>query len=138
MPKRALWLPLIRAVSRLVAVLLLNETSCNYPSQSGDPGLVTNLRFAPSAFDSFKRNTELRFTLGTPRTLSIAIARTSSAKEMHVVKTLIVNAAETKGSHSVAWLGDNDGGYFAPAGIYLGVVTIDDQRYSTTVQVFHF
>ena len=164
--------------ARLILMCFFSSVRCNHPSAADDPEVLSNLRFAPGAFDSFTRNTELKFTLRHPVTLDITIesravpqssmsqngvpvggvpessppqtgapgkhARLGGAAQggagggEFVVKTLIQNASESKGSHSVAWLGDTDGEVFAPAGVYLGVVKINDRRFETTVQVFHF
>ena len=122
----------------LIAVHLITAFQCSHPSASADSGVLSNLRFAPSAFDSFRRNAELKFTLKLPETLNIYIVRKDGGGRESRVKTLVENARETGGSHSVSWLGDNDMEFFAPAGMYFGVVEIDQQAYETTVQVFHF
>jgi hypothetical protein len=122
----------------LLTALIIGGAGCSNPLASGITGVLTNLRFTPSAFDSFRRNTELRFTLESPQTLSIVIAREDSGANQVPVRTLLVNARETKGSHSTTWLGDNNSGTFAPSGMYLGVVTIGHESFSTSVQVFHF
>jgi hypothetical protein len=122
----------------LITICLANAAGCSHPAGSGDPGIVSNLRFAPSAFDSFKRNTELKFTLKLPESVNITIVRRNAAGGESPVKRLIQNARETRGSHSVSWLGDTESGLFAPAGIYLAVVEIDAQTYETSVQIFHF
>ncbi len=121
-----------------IAATFISEGSCTNPPASGDSGVLTNLRFSPSAFDSFRRNAELRFTLSSPQTITVFITRDDSGGGREIVKTLILNSRETKGSHSTTWLGDNNKGTFAPAGSYLGVVTIEQESFSTSVQVFHF
>jgi len=96
------------------------------------------MRFSPSAFDSFRRNTELRYTLKAPTTVSIYIVKALSAGTQAPVKTLVEDLSETKGTHSITWIGDTDQRLFAPAGVYLGVLRIDQRRFETIIQVFHF
>src|SRR5690242_13106690 len=90
---------------------------CRNP-QSPEPS-VTNLRFVPAAFDSFRSNAELKFSLTAPASVSIRIRAGSPGGR--IVRTLADDLRETKGSHAVAWLGDTDERFFAPAGIYFGV-----------------
>lgn len=111
---------------------------CNLPNATDDPALVSNLRFSPSAFDSFRRNTELKYTLKSPATVSIYIIKKDTIEQEFLVKTLMENAQETKGSHSVTWLGDTNQRYFAPIGIYFGKVQIENKSFEAIVQVFHF
>lgn len=118
--------------------LLVMAAGCKLASPDPTTTLVTSLRFTPSAFDSFKRNTELKYSLGAPSTVTISIIKRDSAMQDYLVKTLAENLNETKGSHSVTWLGDTDQRLFAPAGVYFGVLRIHDQQYETIVQVFHF
>ncbi len=54
------------------------------------------------------------------------------------MKTLVLNVAESKGSHSHTWLGDTDDGYFAPSGLYIGIIKIQERRFESTVLVFHY
>ena len=137
----------------LILLSSLTALRCNHTSADDDPEVLSNLRFAPGAFDSFRRNTELKFTLKHPATLHITIEskgvpQSGTPQERapqggapsgyFVVKTLIENAYQPKGSHSIAWIGDTDTEVFAPAGVYLGVVNINNRRFETTVQVFHF
>jgi len=120
----------------LIIVALFS--SCSLPSTLDDPELVSSFRFSPSAFDSFKSNTEIRYTLKDPTTLNaFVISRDSTGKE-YLVKTLAVNAAESKGSHAHTWLGDTDDGYFAPPGLYIGLIKIQERRFESTVLVFHY
>jgi hypothetical protein len=113
-------------------------SSCTQPSQLDDPELVTSLRFSPSAFDSFKANTELRYTLAAPVTLSAFIVKADSIGNRFFVKSLVQNVTESKGSHSHTWLGDTDEGPFAPVGIYLGVIQIQHRSFEAAVLVFHY
>ena len=69
-------MPNRRVLPALFLLVLLS--SCNYPSQLDDPELVNSLRFSPSAFDSFKANTELRYTLKVPATLNAYILKSDS------------------------------------------------------------
>ena len=122
----------------LILMCFFTALRCNHSSPADDPEMLSNLRFAPGAFDSFTRNTELKFTLRHPVTVDITIESKGIPDGYLVVKTLIANAPASKGSHSIAWLGDTDAEVFAPAGVYLGVVNINNRRFETTVQVFHF
>jgi len=121
----------------ILILLTLSMVQCNHPSATDDPEVLSNLRFAPGAFDSFRRNTELKFTLRHPVTLDITIERNAAPGPSFVVKRLVQNAYQTKGSHSIAWLGDTDEELFAAAGVYIGVVNISNRRFETIVQVFH-
>ncbi len=120
----------------LAVPLALSAPSCSLPGQEDSPLLVTNLRFAPSAFDSFARNTEIRYTLSAPAQVSVEILRVSAALER--VTTLFADLPESRGLHAHTWLGDTDEGKFAPAGEYRGVVRAGNRRFETTVRVFHF
>ena len=120
----------------LILLVLLN--SCSHPSQLDDPALVTSLRFSPSAFDSFKANTQLVYTLKSPITLNAYILKSDSTGKEFLVKTLALNAAESKGSHAHTWLGDTNDELFAPPGLYIGVIQIQDRRFEATVLVFHY
>jgi hypothetical protein len=126
-----------RPDAMLILFFSLSMVQCNHPSATDDPELLSNLRFAPGAFDSFRRNTELKFTLRHPVTLDITIESKAAPGADFVVKTLVQNAYQTKGSHSIAWLGDTDAELFAPAGVYIGVLNISNRRFETTVQVYH-
>lgn len=128
----------MRKVFLIFLFVILGFMQCNLPNVTDDPALVSNLRFSPSAFDSFKRNTELKYTLKNPSVVSIYIIKKDSAQNDLLVKTLVENANETKGTHSTTWLGDTNQRYFAPIGIYLGVLKIGSRRFETSVQVFHF
>ena len=122
----------------LFTICVVCTFRCSPSTGPVDPDVLSNLRFSPSAFDSFKRNTELKFSLKVPETLNISIVRRNASGADSRVKILIGNARETRGSHSVSWLGDTDDGLFAPAGIYFALVEIGSQSYETSVQVFHF
>jgi len=119
-------------------ILLSLLCSCRYPSALDDPDLVSSLRFSPSAFDSFKTNTQILYSLKSPATLNAYIVKIDSAGKEYLVKTLVLNAAESKGSHAHTWLGDTDDEYFAPAGTYIGVIQIQQKRFEAAVLVFHY
>jgi hypothetical protein len=127
-----------KAILLTAIPLTLCSASCKLPSAADDPSVVTNLRFSPSAFDSFRRNTEIKYTLRLPATLSIHIVRRDSSGQMLLVNTLVENVYETKGTHAHTWLGDTRTGFFAPTGLYIGVLQIGNQRFETAVRVFHF
>ncbi len=78
------------------------------------------------------------YTLAAPSTVSLSITRADTTGAERLVKTLARNMQETGGVHAHMWLGDTDGGIFAPAGEYTGVLQIENHRYATTVVVFHF
>jgi hypothetical protein len=118
-------------------LILLSLIACSLPTALDDPTLVTNLRFSPSAFDSFKANTAIYYTLKTPATLSIYILKRDSSSQDYLVKTLVENVNESKGSHSHTWLGDSDEGLFAPIGTYIGAVRIRNKQFEAAVLVFH-
>ncbi len=126
----------------LLAILLIAISSldlaCRLQTPADDSDIVTSLHFTPSAFDSFMRNTEMKYTLKSPATLNIYIVKRDSSQHELIVKTLVTNLNETKGSHSITWIGDTDQHFFAPIGIYFGVVQIQSHSYRTIVQVFHF
>ena len=122
----------------LCFVLIVFLAGCQSPNILDDPTLVTNLRFSPSAFDSFRQNSDLKYTLKYPSTLSAYIIKKDSSGQEYLVKTLSENIHETKGTHSTTWLGDTNQRYFAPIGMYFGIISIEGRRYETSVQVFHF
>ena len=121
-----------------VMTLLMVVSACDHPSQLDDPELVSSLRFSPSAFDSFKSNTEVRYSLKSPATLhAFIITRDSTGKE-YLVKTIATDAAESKGSHAHTWLGDTNQQLFAPPGSYIGVIQTQHRRFEAGVLVFHY
>ena len=111
---------------------------CRVGSGRDDCSVVSSLRFSPSAFDSFKQNAELRYTLGAPAEIRIMILRREASGAEVLVKVLGSSLRETKGSHAVTWLGDTSEHFFAPAGTYLGVVECGNTRCEAPVEVFHF
>ena len=122
----------------LFVILLFTSASCKLPTQADDPNIVSNLRFTPSAFDSFTKNTEIQYTLKNPVTVSISIVKTDSAGREFLVRTIAQDIHETKGTHRHTWLGDTEKGLFAPIGTYIGIVRIESRRFEATVLVFHF
>jgi len=98
------------------------------------PDIISNLRFSPDTFDSYKRNTSLKYTLLKEAEVSIEIYDSSGNK----IKTIIENLTETKGSHSHGWLGISDSGTFVPAGIYIAKVKADYCEAYASVEIFHF
>jgi hypothetical protein len=126
------------ALQWLVVVILLILSSCKLPTAADDPSIVSNLRFTPSAFDSFTKNTEVQYTLKNPVTVSISIVKKDSSGQEFLVRTIAEDIRETKGTHRHTWLGDNEIGLFAPIGTYIGIVQIDSQRFEATVLVYHF
>jgi flagellar hook assembly protein FlgD len=119
-------------------ILLSLLIGCSLPSALDDPELVSSLRFFPSAFDSFKSNTEIRYTLKSPASLNAFVIKRDTTGKDYLVKTLALNAAESKGSHAHTWLGDTDDDLFAPPGTYIGVIQIQNRRFEATVLIFHF
>jgi len=107
-------------------------TSCGIDSLHTN--IIANLRFSPDAFDSYKRNTSLKYSLLKEAEVSILILDSNGKK----VFTLLYNLLETKGSHSHGWLGISDNGTFVPAGIYLAKVVADYDEAFTSVEIFHF
>jgi flagellar hook assembly protein FlgD len=121
-----------------LVVMLMNLISCKLPTSADDPTVVSNLRFTPSAFDSFTKNTEVQYTLKNPVAVNISIVKRDSSGQAYLVKTLAEDIHETKGTHRHTWLGDTEKGLFAPIGTYIGIIQIESQRFETTVLVYHF
>lgn len=111
---------------------------CRMPDDFEESLLVTNLRFSPAAFDSFKGNAELRYSLGAPSNVTCMIVKRNGIAPDLLVITLSTNVHESKGTHAHTWLGDTETGLFAPGGDYIGIVTVRDHRFEATVRVFHF
>jgi hypothetical protein len=128
----------IRLLFAMLISFLLFASSCRLPVGAPDAGVVTNLRFTPSAFDSFKNNTEIRYSLKVPASVSIAIVRRDSLQNEIPVVTLISKINETSGTHAHTWLGNTDRGTFAPADTYFGIVVADNERFEASVCVFHY
>jgi hypothetical protein len=122
----------------LLVLTALALSGCRTPTAADDADIVANLRFSPGAFDSFRRNTEILYTLKQPARVTVSIVhRTASGADQPVV-TLFAEIMESKGYHSHTWLGDTSQGLFAPAGDYIGVVRVEDRRFEAVVRVFHF
>ena len=121
-----------------ISVLSLLLISCKLPTAADDPNIVSNLRFTPSAFDSFTKNTEVQYTLKDPVTVNISIVRKDSSGQEYLVRTIAEEINETKGTHRHTWLGDTEKGLFAPIGTYIGIVRIESRRFEATVLIFHF
>ena len=117
--------------------LSLVAFSCQLPSPADDPELVSSLRFSPSAFDSFRQNTEIRYSLKSPVSLSLLIIHRDSSGREFLVRTLAEEFNETAGTHAHTWLGDTMTGSFAPAGLYLGRVQIGHKSFETSVLIYH-
>ena len=80
----------------------------------------------------------MKYSLKDASVVSVYIVKKDSTNRELLVKTLAENLNETKGSHSITWIGDTDQRLFAPVGIYFGVVHLQQYRFETIVQVFHF
>jgi len=119
------------------AVFLFIFFSCRLVTTPDDREIITSLRFVPSAFDSYTRNTEIRYALTEHADVAIRIVATDSTGQFFLVKAIVTQLEESAGSHGHTWLGDTFDGHFAPAGIYFGVVEANGRRYETMVQVFH-
>jgi len=126
------------ALQWIIVLILLILSSCKLPTAADDPSIVSNLRFTPSAFDSFTKNTEVQYTLKNPVTVNISIVKKDSSGQEFLVRTIAEDIHETKGTHRHTWLGDTEKGLFAPIGTYVGIVQIESQRFEATVLVFHF
>ncbi len=113
-------------------------SGCRTPTATDDDTILANLRFSPGAFDSFRRNTEILYTLQQPARVSFSIVRRLPSGIDQPVITLFTELMESKGYHSHTWLGDTSGGLFAPAGDYIGVVRLGTAKYEANVRVFHF
>ena len=122
----------------LLMAIPLASFQCKLPTAADDPNVISSLHFTPSAFDSFQRNTEMKYSLKAASVVSVYIMKKDSSQQEQLVKTLVENVNETKGSHSITWLGETNQRFFAPVGMYYGVVRINDRSFETTVQVFHF
>ena len=61
-------------------------SSCKLPTAADDPSIVSNLRFTPSAFDSFTKNTEVQYTLKNPVTVNISIVKKDSSGQEFLSK----------------------------------------------------
>lgn len=109
--------------------------ACSWPSRPAP--VISGLRFVPAAFDSFKKNTELKYSLDRETSVDAYIVKKDTAGQRYLVKILAENVYVTKGSHAHAWLGGNDEGFFVPVGIYFGVIQTKYDLYETPVEVYH-
>ncbi len=94
---------------------------------------MTSLKFVPEAFDSFTSSVSIRYTLARPAVTTLRITR----KDGKTVIVLFESLQESKGSHSHAWQGDTQEGYFAPSGGYVGVLEAEGERFEAVVRVYH-
>ena len=117
---------------------MVSNTQCKFPTAVDDSNVISSLHFTPSAFDSFQRNTEMKYSLKAASVVSVYIVKKDSTNRELLVKTLAEDLNETKGSHSITWIGDTDQRLFAPVGIYFGLVHIQNQQFETIIQVFHY
>ena len=123
----------------LIICLILSAAmlvSCRLPADVDAESLVTNFRFSPAAFDSFKQSTELRYSLAAPSDVSCMIIRRTAVADA-LVTILCVSVRESKGTHAHTWLGETYAGQFAPAGDYIGIVRVRDRGFEATVRVYH-
>ncbi|MGA9116802.1 MAG: hypothetical protein WB626_08510 [Bacteroidota bacterium] len=129
----------MRGGLRLLPALLFLAlpASCRLPPEA-EPAGVADLRFSPSAFDSFRANTQIRYSLKVPAVVTIMIVQRDTTGRLLYVNTLVANTLETKGTHAHTWLGDTFTGYFAPAGLYFGILQTGSERFEAAVRVFHF
>ena len=128
-PRKRRWLH--RKIYRAIPLILIILTNCSIP----EIDIVRSLRFEPPLFDSFKQNTKLKFTLLKPAIVSIYIKDTNG----NIIKTIAVDLHLTQGTQSHGWKGDTDRGLFAPAGKYIGVVDVkNNKKYMAEVEIFHW
>ncbi len=123
-----------RTVARIL-ILLLFLPACRMPTDQSP--LLNSLRFEPGAFDSFTASARLRYTLREPATASARIIRRTPEGGVQAVATLYQTLHESRGSHSHTWIGNTDGGTFAPAGTYIAVVVVEGEEYETEVRIYH-
>ena len=120
----------LRLCMLLVMFWLTAGCNLNNPFR---PEIITSLRFSPDAFDSYKRNTSIRFALTRRATVSAWI--TNSGGE--VIIQLAEEFEQTRGTHSLAWLGLDLNGTFVTPGVYIAWVSADYDRASASVVVYH-
>ena len=125
-----------------MAILAMLSTlfipACRMPTATDGADIISNLRFSPGAFDSFRRNTEVLYTLSRSARVSFSIVRRTTSGDDQPVVTLFSALFESRGTHSHTWLGDSSQGLFAPPGDYVGIIVVDGRRYEAVVRVFHF
>ncbi len=108
------------------------------PTGANNADILSNLRFSPGAFDSFRRNTEILYTLTESARVTFAIVQRPDSGADRPVVTVFSEIMESKGYHSHTWLGDTSAGLFAPAGDYIGIVRVNGRQFEAPVRVFHF
>ncbi|PIS25689.1 MAG: hypothetical protein COT45_02020 [bacterium (Candidatus Stahlbacteria) CG08_land_8_20_14_0_20_40_26] len=96
-------------------------------------GIIKNLRFSPSAFDPYRGNTKIRYSLSKSATVTIWIER-----DEKLVRNIATDIKETQGTHEHSWLGGDNTQHFVSVGTYIGVVVTGDERGEATVEVFHW
>ena len=121
-----------------VVLSALILSGCRMPTAAEGADILANLRFSPGAFDSFRRNTEILYTLKQPARVTVSIVRRTASGTDQPVVTLFTEIMESKGYHSHTWLGDTSHGLFAPAGDYVGIVRVGYRQFEAVVRVFHF
>ncbi len=120
----------------LLSALLLS--GCRLPTSVESEDIVASLRFSPAAFDSFRRNTEILYTLNQSARVTLSIVRRPVQGADQPVVTLFTELFESKGLHSHTWLGDTSAGLFAPPGDYIGIIRVGGRSFEAAVRVFHF
>jgi flagellar hook assembly protein FlgD len=70
--------------------------------------------------------------------VNVYVTTRDSLGRLVLVRTIVRDLSETKGSHNHTWLGDTEKGIFAPAGLYTGILQIQDASFETSVRIFHF
>ena len=120
----------------LLSAFLLS--GCRLPTAADSDDIVSSLRFSPAAFDSFRRNTQIFYTLRQSARVTLSIVRRPVEGADQPVVTLFTELLESKGFHSHMWLGDSSAGLFAPPGDYVGIIRIGDRSFEAAVRVFHF
>jgi len=129
---------LLQGHAALLVLSAMTFSACRFPSAADEPEVLANLRFSPGAFDSFRRNTEILYTLSQPARVTFSIVRRPASGPDEPVTTLFTEILESKGYHSHTWLGDTSQGLFAPAGDYVGIVRVGTMRFEAPVRVFHY
>ena len=116
----------------MLLVIFWLTTGCNL-NNPFRPEIITSLRFSPDAFDSYQRNTSIRFTLTRRATVSAWISNSGG----EIIIQLAQKIEQTRGTHSLAWLGLDGNGTFVTPGVYIAWVSADYDRASASVVVYH-
>jgi len=119
----------------LFIAMMIASKACSFPSRPVPE--ISSLRFVPSAFDPFKKNAELKYSLDSETSIDAYIVKKDSLGQRWLVKTLTEDIILSKGTHAHAWLGGNDDGFFVPVGLYYGVIQTKYDLYETPVEVYH-